>query len=144
MLAGKRRAEYAQRGVPLELVDPPLVRGDRLDDDREELVEQLHDVRGVARLGESGRALEVDEHDRRLAGLAPQFHTVLERVPDDVLADLAAEQIAHSLAFAEPRDHTVDAGLEEPDLAGVVDLHLLLKVTLLDAAEHSAQRLDPV
>src|SRR3954447_11812047 len=66
------RAEDAQSGVALELVDPPAVAGDRLHDHREEAIEQLDDLLRCARLGQAGRADDVDEQHGRLALLATE------------------------------------------------------------------------
>ena len=75
----QRRAEHAQRGVALELVDRAAVLVDRRHDGAEELVEQRDDLQRRALRGELRRADEVDEQDRDVALLAAQLDAALER-----------------------------------------------------------------
>ena len=53
--------------------------------------------------------------------LAAELDAALERRAGDVLADLAAEQVAQLARARAGRDHAVEAGLQQPDLAAVVD-----------------------
>jgi hypothetical protein len=56
-----RRAEHAQRGVALELVDEPVVLVHRRHDGGEELVEDRDDPLRALAVGERRRADDVDE-----------------------------------------------------------------------------------
>ena len=134
-----RRSEHAQGGVALELVDPAALLLDDLDDEREEAVEQHHHLMRRAAQRQAGRADHVHEDDRHLAQLAAQLDLplALERRLGHLAAHVAAEQIAQALALAQARCHRVEAGLEQADLAAVVDGHLGVEVTLLHAGDRS-------
>ena len=130
----QRRAEHGQRRVALELVDPAAVVLDDLDDDAEELVEQRDDLLRRALGGHRGRADEVDEQHGDLELLAAELDPALLRGAGDVLADVAAEQVAQLLALAQPVVHPVEAGLQQPEVAAVEDRHARVEVARLDAA----------
>ena len=115
-----------------------------LDHEREEAVEQGDDLGRVALGGQPRRALEINEQDRRLTGFPAELHPVLERVAHDVLPDLAPEQVTELLALAQPGQHPVKAGLEQPDLAAVIHRHVVVEVPLLDPRHRGAQGLDRV
>ena len=114
-------AEDAQRAVALELVDPAAVLAGDLDDQAEELVEQRDDVVRRALGSQRRRPDHVDEQDRGLAQLAAQLDAALECRHCDVLAHVAAEQVAQLLALPQPGHHAVEARLQHADLAAVVD-----------------------
>ena len=131
----QRCAEDRQRGVALELVDEPAVSVDRLDDHPEELVEQPDDLRRRLRGGELGGADQVDEQHGDVALLAAQLGAAFQRSPRDVLADVAAEQVAQPLPLGQLADHVVEPGLQQAELAGVVNLHVRVVVAALHLAE---------
>ena len=108
----QRCTEDAQGRVAQELVDETAVLPDGFDDDVEELVEQVDDFAWRMGGGQLGRAHQIDEQHRDVAFLAAQFGTALQCPSRDVLADVAAEQVAHALAFTEFADHVVEAGLQ--------------------------------
>src|SRR3954469_22127730 len=97
----QRRPEHTQRRVALELVDPPVMAAHDVDDDAEEPVEQPEDLLRRALGGQRGRADEVDEEHGRLADLAAELDAALERLARDVLADVAAEEVAQALVLAQ-------------------------------------------
>ena len=66
----------------------------------------------------------------------------VERLARDVLAHLAAEQVADALALAQAVGHPVEAGLEQADLAAVVDRHVHVELAVLDPLERAAHRDD--
>ena len=72
--------------------------------------------------------------------LAAQLELLLQRGVGHVLAHVAAEEVAHPLALAQSGRHAVEAGLEQPHLAAVVDGHLHVQLALLDLAERAAHR----
>ncbi len=113
----QRRAEHGQRRVALELVDPAAVVLDDLDDDAEELVELGDDLLRRALGRHRGRADEVDEQHGDLELLAAELDPALLGGAGDVLADVAAEQVAQLLALAQPVAHPVEAGLEQAEVA---------------------------
>jgi hypothetical protein len=82
---------------------------------------------------------DVDEE----RGDGPQL--AAERAPGDhgLLGDrrphVAAQQVAQPLALGEARDHRVDALLQQPDLAGVVDRHADVVVARADPLHRAAQ-----
>ena len=88
---------------PSNLLTEPALRLDRLDHDAEEAVEQPHDLGRRHRQRHRGRADEVDEQRADLALLAAEPGAVRERRARDVVADLAAEQVADPLALAQAR-----------------------------------------
>src|SRR3954465_13683688 len=138
-----RRAEHAQRAVALELVAPAAVAADDVDDDAEEAVEQRDDLLRRPLAGERRRADEVDEQHRDLALLAAEVQVgLVQRRAGDVLADVAAEQVLDALALAQPGGHAVEAALQQPDLARVVDTDVDVQVAVLDAGERVADRPD--
>ena len=53
---------------------------------------------------------------------------------------MAAEQVADPVALAQPGDHAVEAGLQQADLAAVVDGHVDIGVAGLDARHRVAHR----
>ena len=61
-----------------------------------------------------------------------------ERLARHVLADLAAEEVADALALSQAVGHPVEAGLEQADLAAVVDLHVHVELALLDPLQRAA------
>ncbi len=83
---------------------------------------------GGRRGRERGRADHVDEEHGDVAHLAAELDLAVQRRLSDLAADVAAEQVAHALALLQTGGHAVEAGLEQPDLAGVVDLHPRLEV----------------
>ena len=133
------RAKDAERGVAEELVDETSVFLDGVNDDSEELVEQADDFAGRVRRGQLGRAHQIDEQHRDIAFLAAQFGTALQSPACDVLTDVPAEQVAHALAFAQLAHHVVESGLQQSQLAGVIDLHVGVVVPALHLAESPAQ-----
>ncbi len=141
---GERCAEHAQRRVALELVDPAVVLGDNVDDDVEEAIEHRHDLGRVALLGQCRGALDIDEHDGGVPRLPAELDAALERVTHDLLADLTTEQITQVLALSQPGQHAIETGLEQPNLAAVVDGDLGVEVTLFDPFDRPAQRFDRV
>ena len=85
------------------------------------------------------RADEVDEQHRDVAFLAAEFGAALQRAAGHVLADVAAEQVAQPLPFGQIAHHVVESGLQQAQLAGVVDLHVGVVVAALHFAEGPAQ-----
>ena len=85
------------------------------------------------------RADQVDEQHRDVALLAAEFGAAFERAAGDVLADVAAEQVPQPLPFGQVADHVVESGLQQAQLAGVVDLHVRVVVAALHFAERPAQ-----
>ena len=134
-----RGTEDGQRRVTLELVDEAAVPVDRVDDDPEEVVEQADDVGGRPGRGQLGRADQVDEQHGHVALLAAEFGAAFERAASDVLADVAAEQVTQPLPLGQVAHHVVETGLQQPELAGVVDLHVGVVVAALHLAERPAQ-----
>ena len=117
VVAGDGRAEHAQRGVALELVDEAALGLDDVDHDAEELVEKAHDLGRRHRERHGGRAGEVDEERADLALLSAEAGgAVAKRGARDLLAHLPAEEVADALALPEPVRHPVDPRLEHPDL----------------------------
>ena len=117
---------------------------DRLDDDREERVQQLDHLVRPAPHGQAGRVDHVDEHDRDLAQLAAQLDLAVarERGLGHLAPDVAPEQVAQPLALLETGRHRVEAGLEQPDLAAVVDRHAGVVEALLDLRHRPPHRGD--
>ena len=107
---------------------------DHLDDDAEELVEAGDDLLRRVLGGQLRGADEVDEQHRHLQLLAAQLDPAFHRGARDVLADVAAEQVAQLLALAQPRVHPVEAGLEQAEVAAVEHRDLRVEVAGLDAA----------
>ena len=112
---------------PTNLLTAPPSSAIDVDDDGEELVEQLDDLARRALVGQLGRADQVDEQHGDLALLAAHRDPALQRLAGDVLADLAAEQVAQLLALLEALDHAVEARLQQPDLAAVVDVDVRVR-----------------
>ena len=54
--------------------------------------------------------------------------------------NLASEQVPDPLPLAQSVRHPVEARLQQPDLASVVNRHVHLQVPLLDAVEAPAHR----
>ena len=79
-----------------------------------------------------------------VADLAAEAPLALERLAGDVLADVAAEQVADPLALAQPGDHLVEAALEQAELAAVVDGDLDVEVPLGDLGDGVANRDDRI
>ena len=100
------RAEHAQRGVALELVDPAAVLLDHLDDEREEAVQQRRPPRaaGGARPGRVEPITSTNTHGD-LAQLAAELDlaVALERGLRHLAADVAPEQVAQPLALRAAR-----------------------------------------
>ena len=94
--------------------------------------------------GELGGAGHVDEEDRDRPGLPAEALLPLERLPRDVLADVAAEEVADALALAQAGDHLVEAALQQAELAAVVDGHLDVEVALGDVGDGMAHRDDRI
>ncbi len=134
-------AEHAQRGVALELVDPATFLLDPLDDDPEERVQQADDGIRRTRLREPARADEVDEHHARLAALAAEMDALLAREIGDLHTDVPAEQVLERSPVAQAADHAIEARLELPDLAAVVDGDVDVELVALHPA--SAARISP-
>ena len=96
-----RRAEHRQRGIALELVDEPVMAVHLVDDHREEPVEQF-DHLGRRPAGHQLRgADDVDEDHRDVAFLAAQLWPLLLGGRGHLAADVPAEQIADTFAFAQ-------------------------------------------
>ena len=134
-----RRAEDGQRRVALELVDEAAVAVDGVDDDAEELVEQADDLGRRDGRGQLCRADQVDEQHRDVAFLAAELGAALQGAAGDVLADVAAEQVAQPLPLGQVADHVVESGLQQAQFAGVVDLHVRVVVAALHFAQRPAQ-----
>ena len=62
-----------------------------------------------------------------------------ERLLGDVGADVASEEVAEALSFAQPDDHAVEPALELTDLGGVVQRDRGVEVTALDRRDRFAQ-----
>ena len=133
------RAEDGQRGVALELVDEAAVPGDGVDHHPEELVEQADHLGGRPCRRQLGGADQVDEQHGDVALLAAQLGAALQRPAGHVLADVAAEQVTQPLPLGQVAHHVVEAGLQQAQLAGVVDLHVRVVVAALHLAERPAQ-----
>ena len=134
-----RGAEDRQRRVALEFVDESAVPVHGVDDDTEELVEQVDDLGGRHGRGQVRGTDQVDEQHRDVAFLAAELGAALQRTARDVLTDVPAEQIAQALSFGQVAHHVVEAGLQQAQLAGVVDLHVRVVVAALYLAECPAQ-----
>ena len=125
------------------LTEPALVVDD-VDDHAEEVVEQLDDLARRPLVGQLGRADQVDEQHGDVELLAAERDAALQRLARDVLADLAAEEVAEALALAQPVDHAVEPGLQQPDLAAVVDVDVRAVVAVLQPAHRAAQALQRI
>ncbi len=104
---------------------------DGLDDDAEELVEQLDDLGRPA--GWTASSVEPVMSMNRIATLRAspaEALLPLQRLAGDVLADVAAEHVADPLALAQAGDHLVEAALQQPELAAVVDGDLDVEIAL--------------
>ena len=132
-------AEDGQRRVTLELVDEAAVPVHGVHDDPEELVEDRHHLGGGPRRRQLRRPDQVDEQHRDVAFLAAQLGAALQGAARDVLADVAAEQVAQPLPFGQVAHHVVEPGLQQAQLAGVVDLHVRVVVTALHLAQGPPQ-----
>ena len=130
----------AQRGVALELVDQAALALDdvAIDDRGRSALSRPAPPPGGGRTAASGvESDEVDEQDARSALTSP---------PHEASAWLSARVATSAptwrpnrsripLPFAQPLRHVVEAGLEEPDLAAVVDRHVRLEVAALHLVE---------
>ena len=96
-----------------------------------------------ARSAKPREVAHVEEHQRHLDLLA-LGPALLEDVLGDVAVDVGAERLADPLALAQPPDHAVEAGLEEAQLAGVVDGDLDVEVAPLDLVDRPPHRGDRV
>ena len=85
--------EDAEGAVALELVHPAVLGGHRPDDDVEEAVEHGDDVVGRLRLGERGRADEVDEEGADLPALAAEGDAPIQGLAGHLFAHVAPEEI---------------------------------------------------
>ena len=64
-----------------------------------------------------------------------QLRRKLEPVPSrprHLLTDVMSEELTHAVALAQPRQHAVEPGLQQADLAAVVDGHGDVGVPALD------------
>ena len=82
------------------MTNPPW-RFDGVDDHPEELVEQADDLGGRTGRRQLCRADEVDEKHGDVAFLTAEFGAAFQRAAGDVLADVAAEQVAQPLPLGE-------------------------------------------
>src|SRR5205085_10070099 len=136
IVLGRGDAEHRKGRVAFELVDPSPLVFDDVDDHREESVQQGDDILRWPRLGERGRADEVNEQDRGGTQLAAERHAGLQRLTSDLFADVTPEEVLQAAAFPEAGDHGVEAGLEQADLAWILDVNLRIEVA-------AAHRLEP-
>ena len=139
-----RCAEYAQRRVSLELVHPAAVSGDDLDYHRKEPVERFDDGGRWTRCGEGGGADDVDEEHGNVAVLATEVLVTGKGVAGDVLADVAAEEVADALALSQAGHHAVEASLQQADFTAVVDGNVSLEITPLDVGQRSPDRAERI
>ena len=135
-----RRAEHAQRAVPLELVDQAAVLADHIDDRGEEAVQQVDHPSGRSR---AASAVDPTTSTNRAATVrcSPPSATPrssASRATSSPTCLPNSSRMRSSLAQA--LEHLVEAGLQASDLGGVVDLHVELDVTLADAVHRVAQR----
>ena len=133
-------AEDGQHGVADELVHQALLTIDLLDDHAEEAVEQVDHLGRVALGGQRGGADDVDEQHRDHPGLAAELDVARGGRLGDVLADVAAEDVAQVLTFAQAVDHLVEPCLELAELGAVVHLDLGVEVALLDLLQSRCAR----
>ena len=120
--ASQRRAEHAQRGVALELVDRAAVLGRRPSTTTRRTSFSSSTTSCGGRVAASSVEPTRSTNSTATSRISPpSVNAALERLARHVLPDLAAEQVAQPLALAQARDHLVEAGLEQADLAAVVD-----------------------
>jgi hypothetical protein len=117
-----------------------------LHHDREEAVQERDDLVRRAANRQARRAEHVHEDDRHLAQLAAQLDVAvaLQRRLRHLAADVAPEQVTQPLALVQAGRHGVEAGLQQADLAAVVDRHAGVVVALLHAGHrppHGRDRL---
>ncbi len=130
-----RSPEHSEQPIPDELVDVAGVGVDHRHDVFPEPVHGRDHLGGAPALGETGEVADVDEHQRHLKLFARERGPLPQDVFGDLGIDVGAEGLADPLALPESGDHAVEAGLQEADLAAVVDHYLLLEGSLLDALE---------
>ena len=84
--------------------------------------------------GQLGGADQVDEQHGDVALLAAQLGAALQGPTGHVLADVATEQVTQPLPLGQVAHHVVESGLQQAQLAGVIDLHVRVVVTALHLA----------
>src|SRR5207248_11728950 len=90
---------YAERGqdaIAQELQHRAVIAEDRIDDDLQVAVEDLHHALGLAPLGKPREAIDVDEEDRSERALTAERAAVrcFHDARDESLADVLREQLA--------------------------------------------------
>ena len=137
-----RSAPDRQRGVALELVDPPVVVVDHVDDHVEEAVHSPTTSSGGF---SSARAVEPMMSTKRTAtGRASpaELHALVQSRPGHVRADVPAEEVAQLLPLVQAAHHLVEPGLQHSDLGAVVDPDLHVEVSSLHLGERLPQAAD--
>ena len=112
----------------------------RLHHDCEERVERRDHVAWRVVGGEGRGADQVDEQHSGSTLLAAECAPLLECASRHVLSHVATEQVAQALALAQARHHAVECGLEEADLARVIDGDLCFEAARLNLGERPPQR----
>ncbi len=140
----ERRAEDREDRVADELVDGAAMRDDDLGHAGEVAVEDLHDVSGIAVLGEPRIAAQVRHQDRHHALLSAEAQPLgrLQERLHDLGGDVAAERAADEIALAEALDHPVERARELTDLVARAHGQRLREVAAGHAGHAARQRAD--
>ena len=117
----------------MNLLTSPWRSVDLVDDDAEEPVEQVDDLRRDRARMASVVEPTMSTNSTETTRVSPPSSTSLPSGGrGDLLADVAPEEVAQVLALTQPADHLVEPGLELAELGAVVHLHLGVEVAVLD------------
>ena len=140
----ERRPEDREDRVADELVDGAAVGHHDVGHAREIPIEDVHDVGGIAVLGEPRVAAQIGHEDRHhplLSSEAEPFRRLQQRL-DDFGGHVAAERVANEVALAEPLDHPVERARELADLVGRPHGQRLRQIAAGDPGHPARQRAD--
>ncbi len=131
--------KMASAASPWNLLTKPPCRPTVSTTTRKNSLSKLTTSAGWLGRREVGGADQVDEQHRDVALLPAQFGAALQRTAGHVFTDVATEQVTQPLPLGQVAHHVVETGLQQPELAGVVDLHVGVVVSALHLAECPAQ-----
>ena len=140
----ERRPEHREDGVADELVDRAAVPDDDVGHAGEVLVQHVHDLRGVALLGEPRVAAEVGHEHGHHALLAAEAQAVrrLEQLAGHLGRHVAAERRPDEVALAEAVEHLVEGAREPAQLVRGANGQRLRQVAARHARHPGGERAD--
>jgi hypothetical protein len=139
VIASLRSAEDCKQAIADELVGVAVVTYDDRYGEVEQSVEPSDNIGGRCVLGERREPSYVEEEHADLELLTGKIDALVEDALGHGRVNVRAERFAQLFALAKAGDHPVEAGLQQADLAAVVDVDLCVEVAHLDGFERIAQ-----